>query len=48
MDPKTQSEQMEDVRPGERGFINDAQTDAEALDQIEQSGGETSSDEDCD
>lgn len=40
MDPKTQSEQMEDVRPNDRGFIDDDTTDVEAEEALED--GETS------
>lgn len=49
MDPETQGEKMEDVSaPSERGFIDDSQTDQEALEQIEKPEESQSSEEDCD
>lgn len=47
MDPKTQSEMMEDASsPSERGFIADDQTDAEAREELERNDDESPSVED--
>lgn len=45
MDPRTDSEKMEDTRPEGRGFIDDETMDAEALEQIEASSDKSA--EDC-
>lgn len=45
MDPNTQSERMEDVRPEASGFIDDNQTDVEALADIEQHDDESGEDD---
>lgn len=42
MDPKTESEHMEDVRPHDRGFLADDQPDDEAREQLERDEPETS------
>lgn len=39
MDPKTQSEQMEDVRPNDRGFLSD-DPPADDIDELEEHGDE--------
>jgi hypothetical protein len=45
MDPKTDAEMMEDTRPEGRGFVDDAQTDAEALQDIESHDDESQDEE---
>lgn len=46
MDPKTQSEQMEDTRPNDRGFLAEDIPDDVQRDQLAGDDAEATSDED--